>query len=112
MLFRSTADALGMIVQSLYAWVMTLGLVGGAAALLSRPAAWIKYLAEASYWIYLAHLPLVLWSQYWVSRLDWPSPLKLLLITIAVLAVLLLAYHWLVRDTWVGRFLNGPKRAT
>lgn len=107
----ATADALGMIVQSLYAWVMTLGLVGGAAALLSRPAAWIKYLAEASYWIYLAHLPLVLWSQFWVSRLDWPSPLKLLLITIAVLAILLLAYHWLVRDTWIGRFLNGPKRA-
>lgn len=108
----STADTFAMLAESLYAWVMTLGLIGCAEAWLSRPSAWIRYLADASYWIYLAHLPLVMWSQYWVSQLPWPGTLKLLLITVADLALLLLAYHWLVRDTWVGRLLNGPKRAS
>jgi glucan biosynthesis protein C len=108
----STADAFAMLAESLYAWMMTLGLIGCAEAWLSRPSAWIRYLADASYWIYLAHLPLVMWSQYWVSQLPWPSPWKLLLITVADLALLLLTYHFLVRDTWVGRLLNGPKRAS
>lgn len=108
----STADTFAMLAESLYAWVMTLGLIGCAEAWLSRPSAWIRYLADASYWIYLAHLPLVIGSQYWVSQLAWPGTLKFLLITVADMALLLLAYHWLVRDTWVGRLLNGPKRAS
>lgn len=107
-----TADSLAMLAESLYAWVMTLGLIGCAGAWFGRPSAWGKYLSDASYWIYLAHLPLVMWSQYWVSQLAWPGTLKFLVITAADLALLLLAYHWLVRDTWVGRLLNGPKQAS
>jgi len=105
------SDSLAMVLESLYAWLMTFGLIGWAEARLSRPPGWMRRLADASYWIYLAHLPLVIWSQHLVSALAWPGALKVLLITGADLAVLLVAYRWLVRDTWIGRMLNGPKRA-
>lgn len=103
-------DAAAMAVEALYAWLMTFGLIGLAEAIFARPAPWRDYLAEASYWIYLTHLPLVIWSQFWVSRLAWPGVCKFALITLADLLVLLLSYHWFVRDTWLGRLLNGERR--
>jgi hypothetical protein len=42
---------------------------------------------------------------------DWPlpSPLKLLLICVVTTAVLLLLYHYAVRDRWIGNLLNGKR---
>ena len=31
--------------------------------LASRERAWVRYVSDASYWIYLVHLPLVIWAQ-------------------------------------------------
>jgi hypothetical protein len=39
-----------------------------------------------------------------------PAWIKLPLFSVVLTAVLLLSYHFLVRYTWVGRFLNGPRK--
>ncbi|MDP2380523.1 MAG: acyltransferase family protein, partial [Pseudohongiella sp.] len=40
-------------------WFWVLGIIGTAIRFLSAPSAVWRYLADASYWMYLAHLPLV-----------------------------------------------------
>ena len=92
---------------ALWGWV--LGLTGAALRFLSNYSATRRYFADASYWIYLAHLPLVVALQMWVS--DWPLhwSMKYPFILIASFAVLFASYHYLVRPTFIGQLLNGRK---
>lgn len=83
--------------------------LGYVTAIFSKPNPVMKYLADASYWIYLVHLPLVIILQIEVTHLVWPWPLKVGLVFGSTMAFLLLSYHFTVRKTWVGRLLNGRK---
>jgi glucans biosynthesis protein C len=76
----------------------------------SQPRAWVRYLADASYWLYLIHLPIVVWLQVVVA--EWPLwwPIKLTVITLLTVVVGLLTYELGVRSTILGRVLNGRKR--
>ena len=105
---RSWAAA--QVLQVLYAWGMCLGLIGLFRVLLTRERPSVRYLADASYWIYLVHLPLVIGAQIVVRDWALPSGLKFLLITGGVTAVLLLSYQAFVRYTPIGTLLNGRKR--
>jgi peptidoglycan/LPS O-acetylase OafA/YrhL len=70
---------------------------------------WVRYLSDASYWMYLAHLPLVLAAQLLVR--DWPLPPvpKFLFVCTSVFIILLATYHFLVRYSWIGALLNSRK---
>lgn len=92
-----------------YAWFMIYGCLGLFRQLFSRPSPTMRYLSDASYWMYLAHLPLVMAVQIAVMNIDLPSPVKLLIICTITFGVLLLSYHYLVRYTWIGTMLNGKK---
>ena len=102
--------AASQVLQVLYAWGMCLGLVGLFRVLLPRERPSVRYLADASYWIYLVHLPLVIGAQIVVRDWGLPSGIKFLLITVGVSAVLLLSYQAFVRCTPIGTLLNGRKR--
>jgi peptidoglycan/LPS O-acetylase OafA/YrhL len=97
------------VLQPAYAWAMSLGLIGLFQRSFSHAGARVAWLADASYWMYLAHVPLVLAAQLAVR--DWPLPgaVKFLLILGAVTVVLLVTYAWCVRPTIIGRILNGPR---
>ncbi|MGQ3054423.1 MAG: ATP-binding cassette domain-containing protein [Roseateles sp.] len=88
------------------AWAWSLALTGLALRYLSRPSAAVRYVADASYWIYLVHLPVVAALQVWVGH--WPLHwgLKYPFIVVTSLALLLASYHVLVRFTVVGKVLN------
>lgn len=73
----------------------------------SRPNTTFRYLADASYWMYLAHFPLVVVLQILVSAQPWPWLLKVAIIFGVSIAMLLVSYHYLVRDRWLGTLLNG-----
>jgi ABC-type multidrug transport system ATPase subunit/peptidoglycan/LPS O-acetylase OafA/YrhL len=92
---------------SLWGWV--LGLTGAALRFLSNYSAVRRYIADASYWIYLAHLPVVAAVQVWVGHwpLHWSVKYPFILVT--SFAFLFLSYHFLVRPTFIGRLLNGRK---
>jgi peptidoglycan/LPS O-acetylase OafA/YrhL len=70
----------------------------------------MRYVSDSSYWLYLAHLPLIMIAQWFVR--DWSlSPfLKFPLVCAGVTLVLLLSYQLFVRYTPIGTFLNGPRR--
>jgi len=100
----------GSLVQCGYAWVVTLGIMGLFARYCSHLGYRAQWFSDSTYWMYLAHLPLVLAIQIAVMRLPWPPSLKFLLVMIVVTLLLLTSYRWLVRYTWVGTLLNGPRK--
>ncbi|MGV8929442.1 MAG: acyltransferase family protein [Brevundimonas sp.] len=68
-----------------------------------------RYLADASYWIYLVHLPLVMVGQVLVVNAVLPWFVKFGLVIGGTMAVSLLTYELLVRHSFMGRWLNGRR---
>jgi peptidoglycan/LPS O-acetylase OafA/YrhL len=68
-----------------------------------------RYLADASYWIYIVHLPLVMAAQVVVQ--DWALvwPIKLAVVVVGVMAVSRASYELMVRHGMMGRWLNGRR---
>lgn len=99
------------VAQSIYAWCMIFGLIGLFRRRLSAGNATIRYISDSSYWLYLAHLPLVVSGQAWIASWNLPSGIKFTMLTAVSTALLLLSYQAFVRNTFIGRLLNGPKKA-
>ena len=68
-----------------------------------------RYLADASYWIYLIHLPLVMVGQVLVVNAVLPWFVKFGLVIGGTLAVSLITYELLIRHSFMGRWLNGRR---
>ncbi len=90
-------------------WTWTFGLTGAALLVFSRENKVWRYLADSSYWVYLLHLPLVMALQVALSSIALPGLVKLAIILAASFAILLGSYHLLVRNTWIGAWLNGRR---
>jgi peptidoglycan/LPS O-acetylase OafA/YrhL len=88
----------------------TLGLVGAGLRFLSHPSPARRYLADASYWMYVAHLPLVMALQTACMQVEAPWWLKYAAVVLATAALLLWSYKLWVRPTWIGALLNGSRR--
>ncbi len=88
----------------------TLAFVGVGIKYLSKQNATIRYLADASYWMYIMHLPLVMALQTSLMLVDLHWAIKFLTITVVTCVVLLCTYHYGVRSTWIGLMLNGKRR--
>jgi hypothetical protein len=97
--------ALAMI-SSLIIWSLIFGITGLFVRYLDRPIAWMRYLAGASYWIYLAHFPLMLWVPIAIADVDLPALVKLAVVLAVSLTLLLIAYESGVRGTAVGPCLD------
>jgi peptidoglycan/LPS O-acetylase OafA/YrhL len=95
---------------SLATWTWVFGLVGAALRFLSSPRPAVRYLADASYWIYLIHLPIVMALQVLAFFLPLPALAKFALVLAVGFPIMPLSYHLLVRYTWVGAVLNGRRR--
>ncbi len=95
--------------QAAYPWLMTFGCMGLFHRLCPVESPAMRYLSDSAYWLYLAHVPLIIAAQYLVR--DWPLPalLKFALITASVTGFLLWNYQTMVRYTWLGKLLNGPR---
>jgi len=90
-------------------WGWVFGLTGAALKFLSNFSATRRYIADASYWIYLAHLPVVAAFQVWVGHWSLHWSIKYPLVLSASFTVLFISYHFLVRSTALGVLLNGRK---
>lgn len=75
-----------------------------------KPGAAIRYVADASYWIYLVHLPIVVWLQIAFAELEFHWSLKLISISVITVGISLVMYDLFVRSTWIGKILNGKNR--
>lgn len=97
------------LMSGVAAWGLSMGITGAALRHLSGFSPWRRYVADASYWVYLAHLPVVAALQVWVGHwpLHWGIKYPLILASSGI--VLFGSYHWLVRSTVIGQLLNGRR---
>lgn len=105
-----TAAHLGFVASyAVMMWSLVRLVIGVFKKLCAQPRAWIRYAADSSYWLYLVHLPIVIWLQ--VAVANWPLhwTLKLTGISGVTLAVCLLSYDLFVRSTFIGFVLNGRR---
>lgn len=98
-----------VVCYTLASWNWALGLVGAALRFCSGESKARRYLADASYWMYLAHLPLVFALQMIVLKWNLHWAVKFPMIVTAAVGILLLSYHFLVRNTYIGEILNGRR---
>ncbi len=98
------------LTNSLLPALMTFGLLG----IFQRryadgPSPSGQYFSDASYWIYLIHLPLLVAVAGVLTVTPYPAVIKYLLTLAVVVPIVLGSYHFGVRSTAVGRFLKGRK---
>ena len=90
-------------------WGFALGFLGLFTRVCRRANAWTRYVADASYWIYIAHLPLVVALQVMVGRIALPWPVKYPCVCAVAFLLLFLSYQYLVRGSFIGEQLNGHR---
>jgi peptidoglycan/LPS O-acetylase OafA/YrhL len=90
-------------------WCWVLGLIGAAARFLDQPSARWRYLADASFFVYIMHLPISYLLSALVMR--WPAhwAFKFIFIVGLTTAITFTMYHYLVRSTFIGTFLSGRR---
>ena len=91
-------------------WSLVSLTIGVFKKLCQRPNAFIRYVADSSYWMYLVHLPVVVWLQVAVAELPLHWSLKLAFISTITIALSLFTYDLFVRSTFIGWVLNGRRR--
>jgi ABC-type multidrug transport system ATPase subunit/peptidoglycan/LPS O-acetylase OafA/YrhL len=90
-------------------WYWSFGLIGAALRFCEKQSAVRRYLADASYWMYLAHLPIVFFLAAALAKVPLHWAIKFPLSLMITCSALLASYHYLVRPTWIGEILNGRK---
>ena len=97
------------LIYSLMMWSFVFGFLGCCLHFRRTESPAWRYLTDASYGVYMIHLPLVVALQIWVS--DWPLSwmVKVPIVQLIVFPVAFLSYHYLVRSTFLGQQLNGRR---
>ena len=72
----------------------------------ARRRAFFRLASEASYWFYVAHLPIVVFLQIALAHLGIPGPLKYAAIIAATTAACLATYDLVIRRTRLRRVLG------
>ena len=107
---RDTAMfALIVVTGALITWLFIFGITGLFLRYLDRKIPLVRYFVDASYWLYLIHLPFTIWVPGLLSHQDWPALLKALAVLVLSAPIWLASYHFLVRGTWIGVVLNGRR---
>ena len=96
-------------VLALGMWCMIFGITGLFLRYFSGHSPLWRYLCDSSYFIYLAHLPVILMLQVATRPVPLSAVIVAPLILIATVALLLPVYAFAVRPTWLGALLNGRR---
>ena len=100
---RTTA----VFLQAWFAWLMIAGSIGLFRSIASREHRVVRYVSDSSYWLYIAHLPLLFVAQAIAKPWDVSPFVKFAFVCVSVTIVLLIVYEYVVRYTWIGTMLNG-----
>lgn len=102
-------DLAGHSASSVLTCLLVFGVMGLFVRRFERPSAVWRYVSDASYWLYLTHLPVQIAVGLMMLAVDWPVHLEFGVVLIATTGALLAVYHVAVRPSFIGRVLNGPR---
>jgi len=106
---EAVALLLNITMLSLVPWLFIFGLTGLFIRYLNRPTPLIRYLSDASYWIYLVHPPVLVWLAWLLAPVPISAVSTFLLLLFIAIPILFLTYHYGVRSTFIGESLNGRR---
>lgn len=92
-------------------WCGVFAAVGAALRFMSAPNAVTRYLADASYWVYLMHIGPILFFAVLLGPYHLHWTLTLAIMVGGTLLIMLPSYHCFVRFTWLGALLNGRRHS-
>ncbi len=98
------------IIYPATSWSWTLVLIGAAHRFLTRESPVLRYLSDASYWIYIIHVPVLLGLQYALKDIPGPVIAKYWGVVFGTVMFGLFTYAFMVRYSFIGTILNGRKR--
>ncbi|MDC0743270.1 acyltransferase family protein [Polyangium mundeleinium] len=86
------APAWALVTSAAFSCLAVAVFLGTCGRLVTRTRPLVRLLADASYFVYVTHLPIVVFLQIAASRLAWPGPLKYLGVVTLTTAVCLGAF--------------------
>lgn len=95
--------------HSIALWLLIYGFIGCFQRYLNGENQRMRYLSDSAYFLYLAHMPVIVALQLAMGRVAWPPLVKIPLVLVLATAVLVPMYHYLVRPTFIGAVLNGRR---
>jgi len=69
----------------------------------------IRYISDASYWVYVIHLPFTAIVPALISLFPFHAIIKFLIVLVVSSSLCFVSYHYFIRFTFMGKFLNGRK---
>ncbi len=107
LLFGNAGQDWWKLLYTISTWMLAAGFIAFFARFANKPNRFFAYFSEASYWIYIVHLPIVLSALYWLAQWQVAFFLSFVISTVFTFGISTLSYHWRVKDTIIGRFLAG-----
>ncbi|MFK7834220.1 MAG: acyltransferase family protein [Winogradskyella sp.] len=98
-----------MTIRSLCCWLLIFGVTGLFIRYGSHHSARMRYISDASYWVYLLHLPLTIIIPALIADWDISGVIKFLFVTLTTSIICFVTYHYFVRNSFIGKFLNGKR---
>lgn len=94
-------------------WLLVWGIFGIFLRYLNSDSPVGRYLADASYWVYLIHVPFTLIVPGLLAGLPLPAVVKLLIVFTLITGFCLLSYHYWVRNRFLGSVMGDkfPRRS-
>jgi glucans biosynthesis protein C len=98
-----------VLCNALIVWLFAFGITGLFLRFLNRPRPAIRYVVDASYWVYLVHLPVVMWLMALMTPVEWPALAKGGTVLLGATVICFISYDLLARNTFIGKVLNGRR---
>lgn len=105
------ARVLLAVSMAAFAWSCVGGLSGFFLTHCTRPRPAVRHLAEASFWIYLIHHPIVALLQIAAGGWNVSALWKFSAVVVAGLALTLVSYRYAMRSAWIGALMHGRRHA-
>lgn len=104
-------DASGILIlyNSLGVCLFVFGITGLFLRYGSRQSMRMRYISDASYWVYLIHLPVIVFLPSFIADWSVSALVKFLFVLLTTTLLSFMSYHYGVRNTFIGLFLNGRK---
>ncbi len=100
----------GKFLAALLVVLFTFGFTGYFLSAFEKQSKQLRYISDASYWIYLVHVGMVAAVQLYFLNSSIPGFLKFLLSFLLPTVIALVTYQLFVRYSFVGRVLHGPRK--
>lgn len=96
-------------INSITSWLFVFGITGLFLHYFSKHSSLMRYISDASYWVYLMHYPIIAILPGLIGNRNLNALLKFSIVFSLTTFSCFITYHFMVRSTFIGKFLNGRK---